>query len=176
MSRFGFLRNIFVSFPAVFSLILLPFVVFTQNETACLVINGKYELTDTPIDIAIVSVYSNDRIIQIYETKKNGEFVLTLPFQQDFQIRIDKPGLLSLFINLSTYMPQSKAIKTIMFTFENIKAIVSSEIQDINKIELIPYTYIAYDVSKGNFTENSEQIELFKQSIINATIDNSSEN
>ncbi|MFQ5334782.1 MAG: hypothetical protein ACE5DN_01775 [Flavobacteriales bacterium] len=149
---------------------------FPQQNHGHLLLSGIYNKSGKPVEHAIFTVYSGERIIEIFETKEDGKFCFKLPLQKDYLCRIDKPGLVGTELQLSAFVPQNMGKEIIEYELNNIPATSRSEVENLHALDGLPFTIVYYDVSKGLFVQNREQLELYINSVRHAMKSDAQEN
>lgn len=112
-------------------------------------ISGEITHGDASLDGVLVELFEGNKVVDAFETKKNGKFKFTLMSEEIYTIQLTKKGYYTKRISVNTKVP-SEIEDTYKFDFDiNVDAKEDKE-YDGYLVEY-PSALIAYDKKKDEF-------------------------
>lgn len=122
-------------------------------------INGKITHGEDALDGVLVELFEGNRVVDAFETKKNGKFKFTLLNNQIYTIQLTKDGYYTKRISVNTNMP-SDYEDTYRFEFDiNLD---SREDQEFDKYLVeYPSALIAFEKKKDRFNFDKDYTKSY---------------
>ncbi|MEQ9186482.1 MAG: hypothetical protein RLP15_02030 [Cryomorphaceae bacterium] len=137
---------------------------FGQDTTAVesfevLEISGVISVDDDGVEDALVELFEGNRVVDAFETKKNGKFKFTLFSNMVYTIQINKQGYYTKRISISTKVPVD------FEGFEKFQFDVGLTAKDIEKYDPAlaeyPSALIAFDTKKQAFNFDKDYTKTY---------------